>query len=269
MVFRYCLVLLLTVGAAGMDLRTQKISNIWLCCGWLSGLGHQFLTDQIRGLGSFAAGSFLPAALLWILFLFRMIGAGDIKLLSVLGGIMGVPDILICMIWSVIFGAVLSAAILIICGDLSRRLTYFTNYFKLYFRTGKRIPYREREAVQSISIFRFLYLWGFSCGSEGFIDAEQIPAYFAVCDVEVEYAYNFMEYLNRKRSLPFEVQAFTGPEILCEFAGKHPIEILLISDKAVTEEVRQLEGGKTDYLVGGSPQSGTGSVSQRVQISGF
>ena len=81
---------------------------------------------------------------------------------------------------------------------------------------------------------------------------------FAVCDVEVEYAYNFMEYLNRKRSLPFEVQAFTGPEILCEFAGKHPIEILLISDKAVTEEVRAAEGGKTDYLVGGSPQSGTG-----------
>ena len=71
---------------------------------------------------------------------------------------------------------------------------------------------------------------------------------FAVCDVEVEYAYNFMEYLNRKRSLPFEVQAFTGPEILCEFAGKHPIEILLISDKAVTEEVRQLKVGKLIIL---------------------
>ena len=37
---------------------------------------------------------------------------------------------------------------------------------------------------------------------------------FAVCDVEVDYAYNFMEYLNRKKSLPFEVQAFTGPEVL-------------------------------------------------------
>ena len=164
MVFRYCLVLLLTVGAAGMDLRTQKISNIWLCGGWLSGLGHQFLTDQIRGLGSFAAGSFLPAALLWILFLFRMIGAGDIKLLSVLGGIMGVPDILICMIWSVIFGAVLSAAILIICGDLSRRLTYFTNYFKLYFRTGKRIPYRREgsrpEHIHfSVPVLMGVLLW--------------------------------------------------------------------------------------------------------------
>ena len=70
----------------------------------------------------------------------------------------------------------------------------------------------------------------------------------AVCDVEVEYAYNFMEYLNRKKSLPFEVQAFTGPEVLCEFAREHPIEILLISDKAVTEQVRKLDVGKLIIL---------------------
>lgn len=142
MFFAYCLVLLLAVGAAGMDLRTQRIPNIWLCCGWLSGLGHQFLTDQIWGIGRFAAGSILPIVLLWILFSFRMIGAGDIKLLSVLGGIMGVPAILACVIWSVIFGAVLSAALLIVCGNFRQRLKYFTSYFKIYFRTGKRVPYR-------------------------------------------------------------------------------------------------------------------------------
>ncbi|MDD3278641.1 MAG: hypothetical protein PHG16_07120 [Lachnospiraceae bacterium] len=63
---------------------------------------------------------------------------------------------------------------------------------------------------------------------------------FAVCDLEVEYAYNFMEYLNQKRSVPFEVQAFTGAEVLCAYGAEHPIEILLISDKAMTEEVRKL-----------------------------
>lgn len=71
---------------------------------------------------------------------------------------------------------------------------------------------------------------------------------FAVCDVEVEYAYNFMEYLNRKKGLPFEVQAFTGPEVLCEFAANQQIEILLISDKAVTDEVRKLDVGKLIIL---------------------
>ena len=35
---------------------------------------------------------------------------------------------------------------------------------------------------------------------------------FAVCDTEIEYAYNFMEYLMQKKNIPFEIQAFTSPE---------------------------------------------------------
>lgn len=74
---------------------------------------------------------------------------------------------------------------------------------------------------------------------------------FAVCDLEVEYAYNFMEYLNQRRNLPFEVQAFTSAEILCEYARNQPIEILLISDKAMCEEVRHLQVGKLLILTEG------------------
>ena len=48
---------------------------------------------------------------------------------------------------------------------------------------------------------------------------------FAVCDLEVEYAYNFMEYLSQRRNLPFEVQAFTSAEILCEYAKTQHIFI--------------------------------------------
>lgn len=63
---------------------------------------------------------------------------------------------------------------------------------------------------------------------------------FAVCDTEMEYAYHFMEYLMQKKNIPFEIQAFTSPEVLADFARTHPVEILLISDKAMTEEIRQL-----------------------------
>ena len=66
---------------------------------------------------------------------------------------------------------------------------------------------------------------------------------FAVCDLEVEYAYNFMEYLNNKKSIPFEIQAFTSPEVLCDYAREHPIEILLISGKAMNDMVKQLDVG--------------------------
>ena len=74
---------------------------------------------------------------------------------------------------------------------------------------------------------------------------------FAVCDLEVEYAYNFMEYLNQRKNLPFEVQAFTSPRILCEYAKTQPIEILLISDKAMCEEVSRLQVGKLIILTEG------------------
>lgn len=63
---------------------------------------------------------------------------------------------------------------------------------------------------------------------------------FAVCDTEMEYAYNFMEYLNQKKNIPFEVHAFTSPEVLADFARNNEIEILLISDKAMREEIRTL-----------------------------
>ena len=70
----------------------------------------------------------------------------------------------------------------------------------------------------------------------------------AVCDMEEEYAYNFVEYINQKRSIPFEVQAFTNVERLTEFCGESRVEILLISDKAMTEEVKSLNVGKIIIL---------------------
>ena len=36
--------------------------------------------------------------------------------------------------------------------------------------------------------------------------------------MEEAYAYNFMEYLNHKKSIPFEIQAFTSAEHLLNFA---------------------------------------------------
>ncbi|MDD3339732.1 MAG: hypothetical protein PHS82_12855 [Lachnospiraceae bacterium] len=63
---------------------------------------------------------------------------------------------------------------------------------------------------------------------------------FALCDLEVAYAYNFMEYLNQKKNIPFEVHAFTSVEQLEIYTRDHPVEILLISDKAMCEQVKDM-----------------------------
>lgn len=74
---------------------------------------------------------------------------------------------------------------------------------------------------------------------------------FAVCDTEAEYARNFMDYLNRKKNMPFEVQAFTSAESLIAFAGKNHIELLLISAEAMCREIQEMDIGKVVILTEG------------------
>ena len=62
----------------------------------------------------------------------------------------------------------------------------------------------------------------------------------AICDVEKSYAYNFMEYINQKRAVPFEIQAFTNIDSLLEFGAREEIDILLISDQAMCGQVKEL-----------------------------
>lgn len=71
---------------------------------------------------------------------------------------------------------------------------------------------------------------------------------FAVCDLEVDYAYNFMDYLNQKKGIPFEIQAFTTAESLLAFAKEKHIELLLISQKAMCREIKELDVGKVVIL---------------------
>lgn len=75
---------------------------------------------------------------------------------------------------------------------------------------------------------------------------------FAVCDLEVEYTRNFMDYLNQKKNLPFEVQAFTSVESLMAYGKENHIELLLISGQAMCREIRELNIGKIVILTEGT-----------------
>lgn len=81
---------------------------------------------------------------------------------------------------------------------------------------------------------------------------------FAVCDLEVDYAYHFMDYLNQRKNIPFDIQAFTTVENLVSFGKGRHIELLLISQKAMCREVRELDVGKLIILSEGDRQTELG-----------
>ena len=79
---------------------------------------------------------------------------------------------------------------------------------------------------------------------------------FAVCDLDVDYAYHFMEYLSKKKNIPFEVRVFTSAAGFREYVKEHPVELLLISEKAMNSEIREAKIGQILILSDGVVSKG-------------
>lgn len=127
-----------------MDIRETRIDNGWILFSMAVGFLLQLLKGGTETIPSFALGTAAPLVLLGILFYFRMLGPGDIKLFCALGGVMGIRDIICCIAASFFLGAVISVAILIFCGDIRQRIQYFFQYFQDFLHTGEIKPYYRK-----------------------------------------------------------------------------------------------------------------------------
>lgn len=137
------LVLFFAGGALLLDFQDEKIPNSYVCLVW--GTGAMFCFFSGTGeLSNLFGGIFFPIFCLMPLFWFRMLGAGDIKLFSALGGIMGIPEVFRFMVCSFLTGAILALGFLITCGNLKERMHYFLAYCCRSTKTGERQPYRQK-----------------------------------------------------------------------------------------------------------------------------
>lgn len=71
----------------------------------------------------------------------------------------------------------------------------------------------------------------------------------AICDLEVAYASQFMDHMNHRKNLPFEVKAFTNMDSLGEFAQKTPVEILLVSERALSGREQEMESWNVGQVI--------------------
>ena len=108
--------------AALMDIQRAKVDNGWLLFCVLVSLFTRIWKMDVSSLGTWICGLLVPILILGILFIFRMLGAGDIKLLSVIGSMIGPTKILSS-------------------GIVCQRILYLLHYISAYFKTGKREPY--------------------------------------------------------------------------------------------------------------------------------
>ena len=136
-----------------MDIRTAKVDNGWILFSMFLGLSGCIWQKGIAGICSFAVGSVVPLLLI-ILFLFGMMGAGDIKLFCALGGVMGPGAISRCISVSFLAGACIASVLLIINHNFCERILYFIKYVEHTVSTGKITPYR-RKSISAPENFHF------------------------------------------------------------------------------------------------------------------
>lgn len=101
------ILLVILVLAVRTDFRRQKISNRLIVLGLFSGLILRILGEGSSGIVHFLVNISIPVILLFLLFWLRALGAGDIKLFSVVGGFLETRQLLWVMITAFFAAAVI------------------------------------------------------------------------------------------------------------------------------------------------------------------
>lgn len=145
------LVLLLLI-AAILDFYKGKIPNILILTGCCYGILRLVYDQNIL---KYIPGILYPMIILFPLYKIGVIGAGDIKLFSMLGFYFSFMETIFCIFASFVFGALVSVISFIRYDNFLERMTYLFSYLKECFYMGH---------------FRYYYL---NSKEEGFHDKER------------------------------------------------------------------------------------------------
>ena len=125
--------------------------------------------DAETGYAGQAVGGYLLrisayTAVLFPLYILRMVGAGDIKLMAVMAGFLGWGSGFKAITYGCVAGACLALARLLHQRNLWQRLNYLLAYFRRLFLTKEIVPYyrAERDGYGVAIPFAFCLLVGYA-----------------------------------------------------------------------------------------------------------
>lgn len=145
------------------DLKEHRIPNGLIVTGLLCGLWQQAYDFGLAGVGIYLSGVLVPAVFPGCLYYFRMIGAGDIKLLCVVGGYLGPVQAFWCIIYTFLFGGLFSAILIFKRKNLVKRFFYFRTYISQFLETRQWKPYRMAGDEDGTFCFSLPILIGIVC----------------------------------------------------------------------------------------------------------
>ena len=153
--------LLVLLPASLFDLSRYRIPNAFLAAGLIISLIRRLELQGLNGVSPWLAGMIIPLFLYFILFRLRIFGAGDGKFLAVVGSYVGVPDVFFVLFFSLVAGAFLSLAKMLICGNFRERFACLFRYAHTVIYEKKTVPYYDRKRDGDDGVIPFGVAIGF------------------------------------------------------------------------------------------------------------
>lgn len=112
------------------DLYQYRVPNAIVCAGLSLSLYRSIWQYGMTGVWSFLLRCLFPFVVCFIFYLLRMLGAGDVKLFSIICSYYSVESCVRVMIVSLLAGALFSVIKMLLQRSFIRRFRYFSAYMK-------------------------------------------------------------------------------------------------------------------------------------------
>ena len=139
-----------------IDVRHHKLPNWLTAGGMVVGILFHLISNGIDGLIFSFLGLLVAGGIFLLLYVFKAIGAGDVKLFAAIGSLVGIQLVLYMMMYSIIFGGLIGIIILLFTK------TFFSKIIDAFFHiissiTSKDLNVLEDYKVNKATKFPFMY----------------------------------------------------------------------------------------------------------------
>jgi prepilin peptidase CpaA len=138
------------------DVRKGTIPNWLNVAGVIVGFAIHGFQDGLSGLTGSAIGLAIGFGVLFILYKFGALGAGDVKLFAAIGALTGIEFVLYCLMYSIVYSGILGIIILLFRKEVIQRAGNIFRYLIgiLIFRNKASVSVIKQQ--QNLK-FPFMY----------------------------------------------------------------------------------------------------------------
>lgn len=170
LVIKYAVVLILLILSLFTDTKNYKIKNSIILFFAIAGFTLNCIQSGFTGIINWFIGLAVPMIVLFVLFALRMLGAGDIKLIAVIGGLLGLDFLIKSSLYILMIAGVMALIKMMINRNLVIRFRHFFDYIHNIIINKQIGIYDEINTKDRSHVIRLSYAIGAGTIYQMFID---------------------------------------------------------------------------------------------------